>query len=84
MNKPDIPPELAQLCDPWLLHLWGLRGTYAGTQIDWPFPEELGRMFSSDTAKEISPFHEQPCSTSLETGGKVKHGSNQLQPSKDP
>ena len=53
MNKPDIPPELAQLCDPWMQHLWGLRGTYVGTQIDWP-------------------FREQPCSTSLETGGKVK------------
>jgi hypothetical protein len=34
MNKPDIPPELAQLCDPWLQHLWGLRGTYNGTLID--------------------------------------------------
>ena len=65
MNKPDIPPELAQLCDPWLLHLWGLRGTYAGTQIDWP-------------------FHEQPCSTSLETGGKVKHGSNLVRPKPNP
>ena len=65
VNKPDIPPELAQLCDPWMQHLWGLRGTYVGTQIDWP-------------------FREQPCSTSLETGGKVKHGNNQLQPPEDP
>jgi len=60
----DIPVDILQLCDPWLQHLWDLRGTYVGTQIDWP-------------------LHEQPCSTSLETGGKVKHGNNQLRPKQD-
>ena len=74
MNKPDIPPELVRLCDPWMQHLWSLRGTYNGTLIDFEARrEELEEM-----------FREQPCSTSLETGGKVKHGNNQLQPSKDP
>ena len=62
--------------DPWLRFLWDLRGTYAGTQIDWPFPEELGRMFPSDTAKEISPFAEPtkgetPCQTSASAPAKV-------------
>ena len=64
----------SDISDPWLRFLWDLRGTYNGTLIDFEARrEELEEM-----------FREQPCSTSLETGGKVKHGNNQLQPSKDP
>ena len=44
MNKPDIPPELVRLCDPWMQHLWGLRGTYVGTQIDWPTEPEREKL----------------------------------------
>ena len=38
-------------------------------------------MFSSDTAKEISPFHEQPCFPTGETGGKVKQRETPCQTS---
>jgi len=59
--------------DPWMQHLWDLRGTYNGTLIDFEARrEEIEEM-----------FREQPRSTSLETGDKVKHGSNQLCPVKD-
>ena len=31
----DIPLDILQLCDPWLQHLWGLRGSYNGTLGDF-------------------------------------------------
>ena len=50
----DIPVDILQLCDPWLQHLWGLRGTYNGTLIDFEARrEELEQM-----------MREKPCQTS--------------------
>ena len=59
--------------DPWLRHLWGLRGTYAGTLIDFEARrEELEKMFA-----------EPSCAPTLgaEEG---KHGSCLVRPKPNP
>ena len=66
----------SDISDPWLRFLWDLRGTYNGTLIDFEARrEELEKMFSSDTAKEISPFaepeRETRCQTSASAPAKV-------------